>query len=62
MKQHTKTKTKIEANSFKSNNFSYRKVGRAITEWGTIEKENDQFDRSSKIISHFGAPVIFSYK
>ena len=36
MNQYTKPVKNIA--KFKSDNFCYRKVGRAITKWGTIEK------------------------
>ena len=47
----------------KSDNFCYRKVGRAITKWGAIEKspillsqywKNYHFQRVTNIISYFG--------
>ena len=54
----------------KSDNFCYRKVGRAITKWGSIEKspillsqywKNYYFYRIPKIISHFdGSNNIFA--
>ena len=41
----------------KSDNFCYRKNGRAITKWGAIEKSNK---RVTKIISHYdGSNNIF---
>ena len=53
----------------KRDNFCYRKVGRAITKWGAIEKtpillsqywKNCNFERVTKIISHFdGSNNIF---
>ena len=42
----------------KSDNFCYRKVGRAITKWGAIEKST--FLNGNKIISHFMVAIIFS--
>ena len=53
MNQSTKLIQKLKQR-FKSDNFCYRKYGRAITKWGAIEK-------SKKIISHFdGSNNIFA--
>ena len=63
MNQSTKLMQKL-----KSDNFGYRKVGRAITNWGAIESNiaiaisgKLQFLNGNKIISHFnGSNNIFA--
>ena len=68
-----KPSTKLIQNcskEIKSDNFCYRKVGRAITKWGAIEKspillsqywKSYHFWRVTKIISHFdGSNNIFA--
>ena len=53
----------------KSDNFCYRKVGRAVNKWRAVEKSlillsqywnNDHFDRVPKSFRILGAPIIFS--
>ena len=62
MHQYTKMKQRG-----KSDIFCYRKVGRATTKWGAIEKrpillsqywKNIQVDSVTNIFSSFGAPII----
>ena len=60
-----KTNKKNWSKEIKSDNFCYRKVGRAITKWWAIEKSpiliNYQFERVTKIILHFdGSNNIFA--
>ena len=38
MNQSTKLIKKLKQRDFKSDNFCYRKVGRAKTKWGAMEK------------------------
>ena len=59
----SKTPIQKRSKEVKSDNFCYRKVGRAITKWGATEKslillsqywKNYYFDMVPKVISHFG--------
>ena len=61
-----KQNKEMKQNNFKSKNYCYCKVGRAITIWGAIEKVQYSYRnigkmenlKAPKIISHFAITIL----